>query len=93
MSDSIRAALEEAAKTYCHLEVRCTCKGPERCFNSAIPKAKTAEAIAVFLRALPIVLDREFHLPDEWAGHPYPNFNALARAVLAFSDSSKDSSS
>lgn len=83
MSDPIRAALEAAAKTYCHLEVKCTCKGPERCFNSAIPKAKTAEAIAAFLRALPIVLDREFHLPNSWAGHPYPNFNALAQAVLA----------
>jgi len=56
MSDTIRTALEAAAKTYCHLEVRCTCKGPERCFNSAIPKAKTAEAIAAFLRALPIGL-------------------------------------
>jgi hypothetical protein len=53
MSDPIRTALEAAAKTYCHLEVKCTCKGPERCFNSAIPKAKTAEAIAAFLRALP----------------------------------------
>jgi hypothetical protein len=72
MTDPIRAALDAAAKTYCHLEVKCTCKGPERCFNSAIPKAKTAEAIAAFLRALPINHSR---VPFYAYWHP------LARAV------------
>jgi hypothetical protein len=84
MTDSIRAALDKAACAICLCEGECfetrhgMMHGPcEKLTGEA------ADAIAAFLRALPIVLDREFHLPNSWAGHLYPNFNALAQAVLA----------
>jgi hypothetical protein len=71
MSDPIRAALDKAVAID---------QAPTRHIS---PEKHVAEIIAAFLRALPIVLDRKFHLPNSWAGHPYPNFNALAQAVLA----------
>jgi hypothetical protein len=82
MTDPIRAALDKARAVYCHADGECPCATPDDCsmkLRSGVP----AKIIAAFLRALPMVLDNEFHLPNSWAGHPYPNFNALAQAVLA----------
>ena len=80
MSEPIRAALEAAAEATC--PTARTAHGPCAPLCVHCPRI-AAKAIAAFLRALPIVLDREFHLPNSWAGHPYPNFKALADAVLA----------
>ena len=79
MTDPIRAALDKAwlESPSFLVDLR---QGRVR---QSLSLEEFAKGIHDFLRALPIALDREFHLPAEWAGHPYPNFNALADAVLA----------
>ena len=90
MTDPIRAALDKAAEALWQAESLRAAGRPrltEWRDESEDTRQKwrfmAAHGNAAFLRALPIVLDREFHLPNSWAGHPYPNFNALAAAVLA----------
>jgi hypothetical protein len=73
MTDPIRAALEAATRHGCG----CDC---ERCQPGC--RAQVAEEIAAFLRALPMMLDRELHLPG-MGDEPYPDFDAIAEAVLA----------
>ena len=59
MTDTIRAALDDAVRAYCHADGDCPCSHGCHCLIA--PNADTrggmADAIAAFLRAVPVITD------------------------------------
>jgi hypothetical protein len=89
MTDPIRAALDKAAEALWQAESlraagvqRRTEWHEEGEHTRQKWRFMAAHGNAAFLRALPIVLDRELHLPG-MGDEPYPDFCAIADAVLA----------
>jgi hypothetical protein len=89
MTDPIRAALEKAAEALWQTESlraagrpRLTGWRDESEDTRQKWRFMAAHGNAAFLRALPMVLDRELHLPG-MGDEPYPDFDAIADAVLA----------
>jgi hypothetical protein len=89
MTNPIRAALDKAAEELWREAFRLT-KGIEMAETWEERSEETkqhwrrmaAVGNAAFFRALPLVLDRELHLPGI-GDEPYPDFAAMADAVLA----------
>ena len=78
MSEPIRVALAKAWEQSPSFLVTL----PSGTRRTSLSVLETAQIIAVFLRGLPIVLDRDLHLPGV-GDEPYPDFDAIAKAVLA----------
>jgi hypothetical protein len=78
MTNPIRVALEKAW----HESPSFLVDLPRGRVRQSLSLEEFAKGIHDFLRALPIILDRELHLPG-MGDEPYPDFNALAQAVLA----------
>jgi hypothetical protein len=51
--------------------------------QAEIGRTVAAKAIHAFHRALPMILDRELHCRPDAEEEPYPDFDAIAEAVLA----------
>ena len=81
---AIRAALEAAARAYCHADGECPCATPVECrMVLAEVRLDTAAAIAAFLRALPASYDltRFDHLTGKLRRLSCDELHHLAAAV------------
>jgi hypothetical protein len=90
MPDPIRAALDKAAEALWQAEslraagrIRLTEWHDEGKDTRQKWRFMAAHGNAAFLRALPMILDRELHCRPDAGEEPYPDFCAVADAVLA----------